>query len=95
MLFTLAASVVKIQPPCTLPCELRSGDFLEPADLWECSLGFSKNSEVFLVGKTTLSINSCAHYLLGLTATLIHFRHFAIHNLAVIIPAVEVCTCKI
>ena len=50
---------------CTLPCELRSGDFLEPgkpADLWECSLGFSKNSEVFLVGKTTLSINSCAHY---------------------------------
>ena len=59
---------------CTLPCELRSGDFLEPgkpADLWECSLGFSKNSEVFLVGKTTLLINSCAHYLLGLTATLI------------------------
>ena len=58
---------------CTLPCELRSGDFLEPgkpADLWECSLGFSKNSEVFLVGKTTLSINSCVHYLLGLTATL-------------------------
>ena len=51
---------------CTLPCELRSGDFLEPgkpADLWECSLGFSKNSEVFLVGKTTLSINSCVHYL--------------------------------
>ena len=58
---------------CTLPCELRSGDFLEPADLWECSLGFSKNSEVFLVGKNTLSINSCAHYLLGLTATLIVF----------------------
>ena len=58
---------------CTLPCELRSGDFLEPgkpADQWECSLGFSKNSEVFLVGKTTLSIKSCAHYLLGLTATL-------------------------
>ena len=55
---------------CTLPW---SGDFLEPgkpADLWECSLGFSKNSEVFLVGKTTLSINSCLHYLLGLTATL-------------------------
>ena len=47
---------------CTLPCELRSGDLLEPgkpADLWECSLGFSKNSEVFLVGKTTLSIKSC------------------------------------
>ena len=58
---------------CTLPCELRSGDFLEPgkpADLWECSLGFSKNSEVFLVGNTTLYINSCVHYLLGLTATL-------------------------
>ena len=58
---------------CTLPSELRSGDFLEPgkpADLWECSLGFSKNSEVFLVGKTTLLINSCVHYLLGLTATL-------------------------
>ena len=58
---------------CTLPCELRSGDFLEPgkpADQWECSLGFSKNSEVFLVGKTTLSIKSCEHYLLGLTATL-------------------------
>ena len=34
------------------------------------SLGFSKNSKVFLVGKTTLSINSCVHYLLGLTATL-------------------------
>ena len=53
-----------------LPCKLRSGGFLEPgkpADLWECSLEFSKNSEVFLVGKTTLLINSCVHYLLGLS----------------------------
>ena len=37
---------------CTLPCEPRSGDFMEPADLWEC-IGFSKTSEVFLVGKAT------------------------------------------
>ena len=60
---------------CTLPCKLRSGDFLEPgkpADLWECSLGFSKNSEVFLVGKTTLSIKSWAHYLLGLINRHLH-----------------------
>ena len=47
-----------------LPCELRSGDFLEPgkpADLPECSLGFSKNSEVFLVGHFKL-IHACTIY---------------------------------
>ena len=44
----------------TLPCELRSGDFLEPGKSvalgfpWEFSLGCSKNSEIFLVGKTKL-----------------------------------------
>ena len=53
-----------------LPCELESGNFLvlaKMADQYQCNLEFSNNPEVFLAGKIS---NSCAHYLLGLAATL-------------------------
>ena len=78
---------------CTLPCELRSGDFLEPgkpADLWECSLGFS---EVFLVGKTTLLINSCQHYLLGLTTTL-NLMQWGIQFIPSALPDILIWQCR-